>query len=259
LAAQPGRADQLWHDYHRTHDEIIKAELTRECMPMLLAMAEKVRGEMGGVPDLKDLVNAGVVGLLEAFERFDPSRGVFFDTFCTWRVLGAMHDDQRADDWAPNAIRAKAVRLRRAADEMANVLHRQPSDEELAGALDVSCAEVAEIRRHADHRAPLSIDRAPSGEAIAPGAALEDRRLDPAHRLLAEEARTRLLDTLKALPDKQRYVLLLYYFERLTMAQIGLVLGVSESRVCQLHREALTALVRRLGPRKDEFLDALGV
>jgi len=258
LAAQPHRFDQLWHDYQRTGDEGLKAELTRQCMPMLVAMAERVRGQMGGAPDLRDLVNAGVIGLLEAFERFDPARGVYFDTYCTWRVLGAMHDDQRKCDWAPDALRLKASRLRRAADQMAGALHRPPTDEELAGALDVPLAEVAELRPHMEHAAPLSIDSVGLAHSQDTERALADRSLDPARRVIADEARTRLLDALKALPDKQRYVLLLYYFEQLTMAQAGLVLGVSESRVSQLHRAALATLVRRLGARKDELLDALG-
>jgi RNA polymerase sigma factor for flagellar operon FliA len=258
VAAETGFFERLWRDYRRTGDERLKGELTRKFMPTLVCIAEKVRWEMGNRPDLSDLVSAGVVGLLEAFERFDPARCVRFESFCGWRVVGAMHDDQRKFDWASGAIRLKAQRLRAAADDLTASLGRHPTDEELAEAMGISIAEVAEAQRHARNRAPLSIDRAEARGSRTPDPGLEDRRLDPVRLLLAEEARTLLLDALKGLPDKQRHVLLLYYFEKLTMGQIGPVLNLTESRVSQLHRKALNTLVRRLGRRKDELLDALG-
>jgi RNA polymerase sigma factor for flagellar operon FliA len=255
--AEAGSFERLWHDYQRTCDERLKGDLTRKFMPTLVSIAEKVRWEMGNRPDLSDLVSAGVVGLLEAFERFDPSRGVRFETFCGWRVVGAMHDDQRKFDWASGALRLKAQRLRAAADDLVAALGRRPTDDELAEAMGVSLADVAEARRHAQNPAPLSLDRAaPDGSRMAE-AALADRRDDPIRLLLAQEARSLLLDTLKSLPDKQRQVLVLYYFEKLTMAQIGFVLKLTESRVSQLRQKALETLVRRLGRRKDELLDAL--
>jgi RNA polymerase sigma factor for flagellar operon FliA len=258
VAAPSSRFAEIWRAYQRTGDEALKAELARQYMPALVRTAERIRWEMGGRPDVNDLVSAGAVGLLEAFERFDPTRGVEFETYCNWRVVGAMHDDQRKFDWASGALRLKARRLRRAADEIANARGHRPSDEELAEALGISAAEVAEARRHADQRKPASIDAAAEGDSSAQQAALGDSRLDPSVCLQAEEARALLLGALKGLPDKQRYVLLLYYFEQLKMAQIGLVLGLSEGRICQLHREALATLVRRLGRRKDELLEALG-
>ncbi|MFP4056835.1 MAG: sigma-70 family RNA polymerase sigma factor [Candidatus Brocadiia bacterium] len=256
--AEPTRPfDSIWHEYQRTGDEGCKAELTRRFMPILMPIARRVRGAMGRQPELDDLVNAGVVGLLEAFERFDPGRGVKFETYCGWRVVGAMHDDQRKFDWASGALRFKAQRLRAAAEDLRGRLGRPPSDDELAEALDVSTAAVAEARRHAENRAPLSIDRSQAAEAPGEHPALSDGRADPARLLAADEGRALLLDSLRKLPDRQRYVLLLYYFEKLTMEKIGYVLGVSESRVCQLHKEALRALVRRLGARREELLDAL--
>jgi len=254
------RVDQLWLDYQRTRDERLKAELTRACMRRVYAIAKKLRAELGGVPNFQDLVDAGVVGLMQAFERFDPARGVRFETWCSWRVLGAMRDDQRRKAWATETVRLKAQRLRRAAAEMTAALGRKPSDDELAEALGVSPADVAVLWSHARQRRPLSLETAQATRDGRPDTdpALVDPRPGPPQRLLADEARARLRAAVQALPDKQRYTLLLYYFEKLKMAQIGEVLGVSESRVSQLHRAALDTLARRLGPRKDEFLDALG-
>ena len=199
-----------------------------------------------------------MVGLMEAFERFDPTRGVFFETWCTWRILGSMRDDQRKTAWATEAVRIKSQRLRRASDEMAAAHGRHPTDDELATALGITTAEVAGLWRSVARRRPLSLDHPPAEGGADLDPALLDHRPSPDQRLLAEEARQRLREAIQDLPDKQRYTLLLYYFEKLPMAQIGLVLDISESRVCQLHKKALATLGRRLGPRKDEFLDALG-
>ena len=257
MAAQPSPFGRLWRDYRRTGDDRLKAELTRTFMPIVVNTAKHVRAEMAGKPDLNDLVSAGVVGLLEAFERFDPTRGVSFESYSATRIVGAMHDDQRKSDWAPGSLRVKAQRLRAARDELLARLGHPPSDDELAEALGITLGEVAHARQHAARPAPLF--RASSrvgGHSEDP--ALEDQGLDPARLLVAQEARTLLLDALKGLPDKQRYVMLLYYFEKLKMAQIGKVLDLSEARVSQLHKEALQTLVLRLGGRKDDFLDALG-
>jgi len=257
LGAASRHIDQLWHDYQRTRDERVKADLVRACTRKIYAIAKDLRAEMNNVPPLQDLVDAGMVGLMEAFERFDPARGVYFDTWCTWRVLGAMRDDQRKTSWATETVRLKAQRLERAAEEIATSHGRPPSDDELADALGVSRAEVASLWRQVKRRRPVLLDTAHEEAAADLDPALLDPRPDPARRLLADEARQRLRDAIKSLPDKQRYTLLLYYFEELTMAQIGLVLDVTESRVCQLHKEALATLSRRLGRRRDEFLDAL--
>lgn len=258
MGSSPRRVDQLWLDYQRTRDDRVKADLTRACMRLVHALAKKLRAEMDGVPSLQELVDAGVVGLMEAFERFDPSRGVYFETWCAWRVLGAMRDDQRKCAWASEAVRLKAQRLRRAAAEMAGARGRTPTDEELAEALGVSTAEVAELWRRAERRRPMSLDSTHEEGGADGDPALADQGADPSHLLAAQEARELLLDALKELPDKQRYTLLLYYFEKLTMAQVGRVLEVSESRVSQLHSKALRTLAQRLGPREDELLSALG-
>jgi len=254
--------DRLWHEYQRTGDARVKAELIESFRPTLIAMAERVRAAMGGQPLMQDLVNAGMLGLLEAIERFDPSRGVYFLTYCTWRIVGAMHDDQANFDWAAAAVRLKAQRLRAARDELADRLGRAPTDDELCAALDVTHAALAETRRLADR--PASLNVAPPGAAnvsatASANAALADQRLDPERLALAREARELLIEALSGLPDKQRYVMLLYYFEKLKMADIGRVLDLSEARVSQLHKEALETLLFRLGKRRDDFLDALGV
>ena len=263
MATQPNPFDELWHAYHATGDPRYRAALTERYMPILVSVAEKVRDEMGGQPVVQDLVNAGLIGLLQAFDRFDPSRGVYFDTYCFWRVLGAMHDDQRRFDWATGPARIKAQELRAARDELSARLGRPPSDEELGEALGLSHGELADILRRAEPPASLNADGTgpmPTlGESRLGDRVVVDEEQDPERLVLIDEARSLLLDALKGLHDNQRYVMLLYYFERLTMAQIGQVLGLSESRISQLHKQALATLLKRLGPRRDDFLDALGM
>jgi len=258
VAAQPIPFEQLWHEYRRTGDDRLKDEVARRFTPIVVGIARRVRNEMGGNPSINDLVSAGMVGLLEAFERFDPERGVSFESFSGWRIAGAMHDDQRKFDWASGALRVKAQRLRAAYGELLEEKGTPPSDDDLAEALGISIGELAQARQQGSKPAPLFGESTELGRSQANDPALEDHRLDPARLMLAQEARGLLLDALKSLPDKQRYVMLLYYFEKLKMAQIGRVLDLSEARVSQLHKQALDTLTRRLGRRKDDFLEALG-
>ena len=249
--------DALWRQYRASGDHRLRDKLVERFMPLIELTAERLRWEMGGRADPRDLVQAGVVGLLAALDRYDPDRGVSLASFCAWRILWAMHADQRRLDWLPRKLRSKTRHLRRAADELRARLGREPSDDELAAALDIPTAQVAEMRRRGSHPVPTSLDATANPGSRSPAPALEDQRADPVAALVAEEARALLHDAILALPDKQRYTLLLYYFERLKLSQIGMVLGVSESRACQLRKEALEALANCLGPRKDELLDLL--
>ncbi len=258
MAEQPGLFDRLWLEYRRTGDERVKARLVDAFRPVLLSLVTKVRAQMGSRPNPQDLVNAGVVGLLEAIGRFDPAHGVYFETYCLWRVVGAMHDDQRRFDWAPGSLRLKAQRLRAAEDELTAALARPPSDDEVCEALGTTHRQLAEIRHHADRPASLVPEATSGPPAIADPALLDESR-DPERLAAAREARELLLRALEQLPDKQRFVMLLYYFERLKMADIGRVLGLSEARISQLHKQAIETLLRRLGRRRDDFLDALGI
>ena len=256
MAACSGPFERLWSEYQNTGDESIRAELAERFLPLLVPIAKKVRRAMDNHPELDELLSAGTLGVLQACQRFDPTRGVRFGTFCRWRALGAMYDDQRKDQWATGAMRQKAQRLRAAREELQATLGHRPSDAELAAALSIGRAEVADIRRHGRRPRSLSGDGSDPTDPRLSSDVAEDRRGDPVRVLLAAEARSLLLEALKRLPEKQRHALLLYYFERLNMAQVGLVLGISESRVSQLHKEALATLLRRLGRRRDELLVA---
>lgn len=258
MAIAGDQIDQLWHQYKLTGDERAKEQLVVACMPCIHAIARELRQKYGGAPKYQDLVDAGTLGLVEALNRFDETRGARFTTWLYCRVRGAMIDDQRKKLYASDAIRLKTRRLRRVADEMTTAQGRSPTDEDLAEALRTSIAEVAELRRHAKHSKPISLQSTQADSAPDHDPALQDKRSDPSRAAIAKEGRARLLNALKSLPDKQRLAILLRYYDELRMCQIAKVLEVSPSRVTQLLKEGLETLARRLGPRMDEFLDALG-
>jgi len=258
VSAQSDDLDALWRQFRASGNPALRERLVERFMPLVKVVAQRLRWQMGGKPDPRDLVQAGLLGLLHALDAYDPGRGVSLSTYCVWRITWAMHDDQRAFDWRPEALRIRAQRLRRAAEELREALAREPCDEELAAALGIPVPRVAEVRRHKASPAPTSLEAGPSPGSRSLSPALEDGRADPVAELVAEEARALLHEAIRALPDKQRYTLLLYYFERLKLAQIGLVLGVSESRAAQLRKEALATLAESLGPHKDQLLDLLG-
>jgi len=257
--AQSDDLDALWRQFRASGDPALRERLVERFMPLVEVSAQRLRWQMGGKPDPHDLVQAGVLGLLRALDAYDPTRGVSLSTYCAWQITWAMYDDQRAFDWLPESLRTRAQRLRRAADELREALGREPCDEELAAALGIPVAKVAEARRHEANPAPSSLEAASRPGSRSPSPALEDESADPVATLVAEEARALLYEAIRSLADKQRYTLLLYYFERLKLAQIGLVLGVTESRAAQLRKEALATLAERLGPHKDQLLDLLGV
>ena len=248
--------EQLWSEYRRTRSTESGAEVARRFLHLLTPIARSVRRAMGGRPDLDDLISAGAVGLLESLERFDPARGVRFETYSGWRIVGAMYDDQRHFAWPSHALRLKAQRLRQAEEELRHALGRPVSDAELAHALDMPQPELARIRPHAGHVAPFSLNGLANERDVPAAETVADRRPGPDRKLRAEEARDLLLGALKNLPDNERITLLLIYFEQLKQVEIAGVLKVTPARVSQIHRKALERLVRRLGPRRDELLDA---
>ncbi|MBL7222615.1 sigma-70 family RNA polymerase sigma factor [bacterium] len=246
--------DRLWQEYQATGRIGRGPRQAKAILDALTPIARRVRRAMDDCPALDDLISAGALGLLEALQRFDPTYGVRLETFAGWRIVGAMYDDQRKFAWARGALRLNVQRARAAAEEIQQAKGRPADDHEVAAALGISTAALAEAHRFADHPEPLSLDALDRSGTGGPS----DRSGDPMQVLLASEARTLLLDALKRLPENQRYTLLLYYFEQLTQVQIGCILGVSEGRVSQIRSEALQRLIRRLGPRGKDLLDALG-
>jgi len=193
--------------------------------------------------ELDDMVGAGFVGLLNALERFDPERGTRFESYAALRIRGAILDELRSLDWVPRSVRDQLAQLNSATRDLEQELGRTPSDVEVARRLEVSPLDVSALR----HKAQASLlvsesDLGPDGARPS----CPTGPPDPQEALGRQEVRERLLEAIGALPDKAGTVLRLYYFEELNLREIGLILGVSESRVCQLRSQAEGTLRSRL-------------
>jgi RNA polymerase sigma factor for flagellar operon FliA len=200
--------------------------------------------------DIDDLIHVGVIGLMDAIEKFDPTKEVKFKTYAELRIRGAMLDEIRSLAWAPRSVREKCGLLHKTSDALEKRLGRAPSEEELAAALGMDATQFATFTAQARSVVLLSLeDLGVQGE--------EDRNLiesvadpqatDPLRVLLVEDVRRRVFGAIDALPDKERLVVSLYYVEELTMKEIGRVLKVTESWVCQLHSQAINRLKGTIG------------
>ncbi|WP_342347136.1 FliA/WhiG family RNA polymerase sigma factor [uncultured Nitrospira sp.] len=229
--------------------------LVQEFLSVIKYMAMRMAMRASSGLNVEDLMSAGMVGLLDALTKFDPSREIKFRTYAEFRIRGAMLDEIRAMDWVPRSLRERIGKIQHAANEWTKRKGRPPTEEELAESLGMQPQEVDETLLQAKGAVVLSLDDLGSNDEDSHPIldALADRdQPSPLETLVSEDARQALVDAIERLPERQRLVLTLYYFEELTMKEIGVVLHVTESRICQLHAQAmirLKALLHtRLGP-----------
>jgi RNA polymerase sigma factor for flagellar operon FliA len=198
-----------------------------------------------------DLTSAAIIGLFDALEKFDASKGTKFETYAIWRIRGAILDELRSLDWASRSIRRKARTVEEAARELGQKLGRAATEEEVADALNLSPVELSRLLDEVHGTALLSLSKAVSTEDDQDYIQLEDIVDDPAQAdalevIESEQAREVLLETIDGLPEQQRLVVALYYYEEMTLKEIGEALHISESRVSQIHTRAVKTLKARL-------------
>jgi RNA polymerase sigma factor for flagellar operon FliA len=186
-------------------------------------------------------------GLIDAMEKFEPVRGNKFETYAIPRIKGAIIDELRAMDWVPRSVRFKARELEKAQADLEAMLKRQPSEEELADRLGMNRRELHEMVSQISFVSVLALDEMVSagsdrGESVALIDTLADKGLDPTWGLESQETRGMLAAAINSLSEREKIVVTLYYFEGLTLAEIGEILGVTESRVCQIHTKAVGGL-----------------
>jgi RNA polymerase sigma factor FliA len=219
-------------------------------------LVKYVAGRMGsGLPahvEEADLISYGLIGLISAIERFDPDREIKFETYAITRIKGAIIDELRALDWVPRSVRAKAREIERTNAKLEHKLQRAPTDEEMASALGVSTDEFQDSLLQISNSTVVALDELwsvsdSSGDQVSLLDTLQDPDApDPASVLDASEAKDRLADAIARLPEREKLVIALYYYENLTLREIGEVLGVTESRISQLHTKAVLRLKSRL-------------
>ncbi|HMK42763.1 MAG TPA: FliA/WhiG family RNA polymerase sigma factor [Dissulfurispiraceae bacterium] len=227
-----------------------KDDLVQKFLPRVKYYASKYSFALPAGLTSDDLVSAGIVGLLEAIERYDPKRNASLSTFADFRIRGAMIDEIRTMQWASKDARRKVEEVRRAHDELQRELERSVTDEEVAERLDITLDELYKTQSMVNTFNMISLDSLgvnQDGEQLDILQCLPNRdEPDILERLNLKHVVRELGTAIEELPEKERTVLTLYYYEELTMKEIGKVLSVTESRVCQLHGKALMKLRSRL-------------
>lgn len=244
--------DDLWRQYRQARDPEIRNRLVGKYLHLVKMAADYVAPDLPESVDREELIGAGAVGLMQAIERFDHEQGAKFETYCTSRIRGAILDELRNFDWMPRPLRTKAHKVRKTYCALQQVLGRDPSDQEVAGNLGLSDREYNIIAMHASAPAACSLHCGETAES-APISVLQDHKTpNPADIIEKQEVREIVTGVIRALNRADRLVILLYYYDHLTMRQIGEVLGITESRICQIHHEVLSKLHRRLRRVKEE-------
>jgi len=253
----------VWDRFIETADADARERLILSYAPLVKFVAGRVRAALPPSVDQGDLVSYGMLGLIDAIERFDRTREVKFETFAIPRIRGAMLDELRALDWVPRSVRAKGRELEQAMTKLQSTLRRDPTEEELAAELALP---VDEVRERLDASAAMSIVAledittvgGDEGDRVSLLDTLADLDIEqPGEAIEAEETRQALLRSIEGLVDRERKVIVLYYFEGFTLARIGDILGVTESRVSQIHSKAVLSLRARMAdllsePRRSE-------
>lgn len=222
-----------------------------EYLPLVKYIAGRIAIGLPKSVELDDLINAGVVGLIEAYNNFDASKGVKFESYASMRIRGAIIDELRAVDWAPRSTRAKSREMERSIASLENKLGRSPSEEEIAEDLDVSLGDLYKLLEDLSSTTLLSLDELTYGSDDDKPVPLIDtlksaERSDALSDLEREEMRNLLVDSIEYLSEQERLVIALYYYEELTLKEIGQVMELSESRVSQIHTKAVLSLRAKL-------------
>lgn len=226
-------------------DDASREQIIREFAHVIRAIAHRLAFRLPAYLDAEDLISVGVIGLMDAMEKYDPSREAKFKTYAEFRIRGAMLDEIRSMDWIPRSVHERIAQLQRTQTELMTRLGRPATDEEVAAALKMSVSELDDFLSKSRGAVLISLDdlgiQEPDGNKILK--MLADRQHpDPLSVIVNERERESLGRAIQQLPEKERMVLTLYYYEELTMKEIGKILKVTESRVCQIHTKAVMHL-----------------
>ena len=241
------RINQLWADFKATGSTSSRERLILHYSPLVKYVAGRVGVGLPSHIDTADLVSYGIFGLIDALDKFDTRREVKFESYAVSRIRGAIIDELRSLDWIPRSVRAKAKEVERIYASLSAKLQRHPTDQELADALEISVQDLAQIFSQVSYSNVLALDELLHGSedegASKLGETLEDPlAIDPVKMFEEHETKYLLARAIGSLPEREKLVITLYYFESLTLSEIGKVLGVTESRVSQIHTKAVIAL-----------------
>ncbi len=250
--------NKLWVKYKKTGDLESRNRLLLFFAPIVKFIAGRMAMNMPPNVEYEDLVGYGTLGLIDAIDKFDLSKGNKFKTYANSRIRGAILDELRASDWIPRSVRKKARDIERVIQGLESRLGRPASDEEIAKALDLSFQEYAELLSQISGTAMLSLNDVwyigKDDDEITVGDQVEDlESVTPDLQIERDEAKSTLKDIIMKLPEREKQVIFLYYYEELTLKEIGEVLNVTESRVSQIHTQCVLRLRSRLAKEREIF------
>jgi RNA polymerase sigma factor for flagellar operon FliA len=233
---------EVWETYKLTGDKHSRDTLIIEYLPLVKHVANKIAIGLPNSVDPSDLISYGTFGLIDAIKKFDITRGIKFETYAVTRIRGAILDELRAIDWIPRSVRSRTRSIERATAKLESDLHRTPTREEIAAELEWSLDQLAAVEKSHSSLSISSLDMRvdDTSDAITIGETISLPE-DESGTIL-EEISTVLKTQIASLNERERIVLTLYYHEGLTLADIGGILGVTESRVCQIHTKAISEL-----------------
>jgi RNA polymerase sigma factor FliA len=253
--ASPEEMAEIWKDFKAHPTEDLRNRLVEHYLPLVKYNGERIWSRLPDGVELDDLISAGVFGLMDAINAFDLSRGVKFETYCVPRIRGAMLDELRTMDWVPRLVRSKASKLNEAMKSLEAKNGHAPNENELATHMGMTVAELEKMITDANAVNLISLNKkwyeTDSYKDVREIDILEDKKGEDPTRRIQKSDLMRLVT--KGLNRNERLIIILYYYEELTMKEIGATLDLSESRVSQMHSAIVQRLQCQLGRRRPEF------
>ncbi|MCU0846944.1 MAG: RNA polymerase sigma factor WhiG [Spirochaetes bacterium] len=251
--------EKLWEQFIKKTEQDLRDYFVIKYSPLVKYVAGKISMGMPQSIEFDDLVSYGIFGLIDAINKFDPDRGIKFKTYAMTRIRGAIFDELRSIDWIPRSIRQKAKQIEQVISDLENKLGRTVEDEEIAKELGIAIEEFQAILSKLSGTSMLSLNDiwylGDDSDELSILETLEaPENMNPDILIEKQEIRDYIIDAIKKLPDKEKKVIVLYYYEDLTLKEIGEVLEVTESRVSQLHTKAIMRLRGRLGRIKSNIV-----
>jgi RNA polymerase sigma factor for flagellar operon FliA len=244
--------EEIWQRYRESRDKALRDRLILNYAPLVKYVAGRISTSLPAHVDEGDLVSYGLLGLIGAIERYDPAREIKFETYAISRIKGSIIDELRSLDWVPRSVRSRAREIERAMLDLENRLKRAPSDEEVATEIGITVDEFQDSLTAISRSSVAALDElwqisTGGGDTVSLIDTIEDPHADdPSKAMSQTEVREALADAIQRLPEREKLVITLYYYEELTLREIGEVLSVTESRVSQLHTKAILRLKVRL-------------
>jgi RNA polymerase sigma factor for flagellar operon FliA len=241
-----------WAEYRRSGARELRDQLIVQYAPVVKYVAGRVSVGLPRHVDESDLVSYGMIGLIDAVERFDPDRDVKFETYAIPRIKGSIIDELRSIDWVPRSVRTKARAVEQSYAKLQSTLHRTPRDSEVAADLDMTERQFQNVLQLVSFVGVAALDDVLGGdraERLTLGETLADSGAGPLATFEVKEAKEALVVAIGQMGDREKTVVTLYYHEGLTLAEIGEILGVTESRVCQIRTKAVLQLRAKLADR----------